>query len=107
MISEFARPLILYPLLCAAVYYLVNQATITRPLWSRYPRILGEFLGCPACLGFWLGLGCASLGHWQGWEFLGIGGWITYPILGLCSIIWTPPVVRAHTNSMIYDDDEA
>lgn len=93
---------LIYPLLCVAIYHLASQATITRPLWSRYPPRLDAFLSCPACFGFWLGLGCAGLGQWQGWPWLGVEGWITYPILALCSLVWTPPLVWVHTHSMLY-----
>lgn len=99
---------VIYPLLCTALFYLSSQAEITRWLWSRYPERLDAFLSCPACSGFWWGLGCASLGWWQRWPFLGLEprGWITLPVVALCAIVWTPLLVRLHARSMTNDADE-
>ena len=46
-----------FPVLTAVFYYLSARATITEPLWRRYPPALDRFLSCAACSGFWYGLG--------------------------------------------------
>lgn len=94
--------LILYPLLCAAAYYLAARAKITRPLWSRYPRWLDEFTLCAACSGFWYGLACGGLGWWLK---LPLGGLpprepATVVIVGLAAIVWTPVVAAAHLRAL-------
>jgi len=96
-------------LITTALYYLGIQAKITHFLWERYPPALEEFMACPACTGFWWGVGCAGLGYWQGWDFLCLASdnWLVFPLIGLCSIIWTPLLSRIHTMSMIYADPEA
>ena len=38
-----------------AFFYLGSRATITRFVWSRYPRGLATLMDCPACSGFWYG----------------------------------------------------
>jgi len=94
--------IIVYPLLCCALYYLGAQATITEAVWSRYPARLDTFMSCPACTGFWYGAACAGLGWWQDWAFLGLDGrhWLTPGIVALCSIVWTPIVSAHHTRAM-------
>lgn len=103
--------LVIYPLVCCALFYLGAQAKITYWLWERYPPRLDAFMSCPACTGFWYGLGCAALGWWQNWSFLSLDGrhWLTPLIVAVCSIVWTPIVVAVHTRAMTggYADDSA
>lgn len=96
--------LLLYPLLTAACYYLLAQATLTSFIWSRYPTRLDSFMSCPACTGFWYGLGCGLLGWWQDIAFLGLptNHWLTVLLIGLSSIVWTPLVSNLHTRAMTW-----
>jgi hypothetical protein len=93
---------VIYPLLCAAVWYLLSQAKVTHWLWSRYPPKLDDFVQCAACTGFWLGLGCGALGWWQQWDFLGLPGRhaLTPVVVALCGIVWTPIVARWHMEAL-------
>lgn len=54
--------LLLLGLLCAALHWLIARSTIAKPFWSRTTGKLDELLRCPACSGFWLGLGLWLLG---------------------------------------------
>lgn len=62
--------LLIFGLYCTGVYYLLARARITRWLWSRLDSVpaVGELLRCPACAGFWIGLGMshayAPMDHW-------------------------------------------
>ena len=94
----------IYPLLTTAAFYLLAQAHLTSFLWSRYPPTLDKFMGCPACTGFWYGLGCGALGRWLDIAFLGLDTqhWLTPVLIGLCSIIWTPLVSNLHYRAMTW-----
>lgn len=81
---------LIYPLVTTALYYLGAWALVTRWLWSRYPPVLGAFMVCAACSGFWYGLGAAWLLPYAGVTFPG-GRWA--PLLsGLCALVWTPVI---------------
>lgn len=54
--------LFIFGVLCAVLHWLAGRAEITKPLWSRAPGPLDRALRCPACSGFWLGLGLGLLG---------------------------------------------
>lgn len=54
--------LFLLGLLTAAVHWFVARSEIAAPLWSRATGRFGELLRCPACSGFWLGLGLYLVG---------------------------------------------
>lgn len=88
----------LYPLLCAAAYYLGAQAVITRFLWSRYPSSVDSLMTCASCSGFWYGIGAGYLGRVLDIPFLGLdpGAWHTPLIVGFCAIVWTPVVSWLH-----------
>lgn len=94
--------LLLYPLLCVALYYLMARATLTEALWSRYPAWLDRLTSCAACSGFWYGLGCAGLGWWQGWSVGGLPARdpVTVALVGLCSIVWTPLLAALHIRAL-------
>jgi hypothetical protein len=94
--------LVIYPLLCVAAFYLLAQARITEPIWSRYPDRLDAFMQCSACTGFWYGLGCGALGWAQDWNFLLLDGrdWLTPLIVAFCGIVWTPILARVHTEAL-------
>ena len=94
--------IVLYPLLCASLYYLLARATITEFLWSRYPEWLDQMTACAACSGFWYGLGCAGLGWWRDWSFLGLDGRdpVVCALVGVCAITWTPIVAHLQISAL-------
>ena len=95
----------LYVLLCTALYYLLARAEITRPLWSRYTPGMQQLAGCPACLGFWIGVGLGIVFGWAlQWSFLGLPGrHVATPfVVGLCSMVWTPLTTLAHVYALLY-----
>lgn len=100
--TELLRPLILYPLICVALYYLGARAQITRWAWSRYPAWLDKLTLCPACSGFWYGLACGAAGAALQWPFLGLDGRdpVAIVAVGLCAIVWTPVIAWAHIYTM-------
>jgi hypothetical protein len=62
MLTLNLTQLLLLGILCASIHWLIARAEITRGFWSRIDGLLGKLLACPACSGFWLGLGLGSLG---------------------------------------------
>lgn len=73
--------------LSASIHWLIARSHAMQWLWSRATGRLDRLLRCPACSGFWIGLGLGTLGlrplsH----------TWITVSILasGLLSVIATP-----------------
>lgn len=46
----------------AALHWLFARAKITEWFWSRMKGWPAKLLACPACSGFWLGLGAGALG---------------------------------------------
>jgi len=86
------QTLLLFALLCGALYYLGTRALLTSWLWSRYPPTFARFMDCSACTGFWYGV-LLTLG----------AGWIDHPlpfdlpfdglsmvVIGLCMLVVTP-----------------
>jgi hypothetical protein len=47
--------LITFTVLCTALYYGAARASITEPIWKRYPAFLDRLARCPACSGWWIG----------------------------------------------------
>ena len=75
-------------LMAPAVHWLAARAEITRPLWSRASGRLSKLLACPACSGWWIGLGLGLAGvrpvagRW----------WATTVASGLIAVVLTPVV---------------
>lgn len=98
---------ILLGVIVTAIYYLVNYATITKWLWSRYPRRLWPLVNCAACSGFWIGMivciGLQETGLWA-------RGFIQIPIAGLATM-WSTPILiyamLAALQAVGVDDDQA
>lgn len=70
----------------AALQYLLGEASIFDRPRNALPAILQQLLRCPACCGFWLGLGA-------GW--LGVTPWLGrwgIPLTGLAAIAIVPTV---------------
>lgn len=84
----------------AAFHYLAYRATITRFLWSRYPRPLDAVLGCVACSSFWVGGALGWLWLARGGAPLGLGDWTAIPVCALVAMIAAPPVSLLHTWSL-------
>lgn len=54
--------LVAFALVCTACYYLLARAELTRWFWGTLDRTwCGKLLRCPACTGFWLGLGLSHV----------------------------------------------
>lgn len=92
---------ILYGTLTAFAYYIGARAKITEWLWSRYPAWLDYWMVCPACIGFWYGLGCGFLGAYYDWPLFGLDPdhWLTVLIAGAIGTVWTPIIAYAHTKA--------
>ncbi len=87
--------LLLLGVLSASLHWILARAEITRFAWSRAPRWLDKLLRCPACSGWWLGLGLGLLGvhpvQQAGW----VGGWfVEFACPGLLAV-WLTPVFEA------------
>jgi hypothetical protein len=87
--------LLLYAILCAAAYYLLARALITKVLWSRYPAWLDRLMMCSACTGTWLGLGCGFLGRWLELPLLGLAPGHPFTIVAAAAsgMVLTPLLV--------------
>ncbi len=87
--------LALLGLLTTSVHWLVGRSTIARPLWSRARGWLSELLRCPACSGWWIGLGLGAAGLRpvgglpHRWEWHSVGPVV---VTGLLAIVVTPVV---------------
>jgi hypothetical protein len=75
--------------LTATVHWIIARSKIMQWLWGAQwlPNFLDQLLRCPACSGFWLGLGCG----WLGIQPLHIGPpWLAVVAAGLAGIFTTP-----------------
>ena len=86
--------LILFALLCTAVYYLLARAEITRWFWQPLDGVrgIGALLRCPACSGFWLGIAAGHLApvvdHHDHWWLACLASSIEHALLGMvCTAI--------------------
>ena len=99
--------LLLLGLLSTAVHWLVARSKIAEPLWSRAHGWMGSLLRCPACSGWWLGLGLGAAGirPVSGVHVVG-----AVALAGLLSMVVTPIVeavmVLGLQYSAIAEDDE-
>lgn len=95
--------LLLILILATVGRYLAVEATITRPLWTRYPVWLDGFLSCSACSGFWFaGFGAlyAVLAH--DWSLLDLASWETVLAAALLGIFTTPLLAALHAKALHY-----
>ncbi len=79
--------LLLLGLLSTSVHWLVARSSIAEPLWSRARGRLGDLLRCPACSGWWLGLGLGALGVTP---VVSPHRWVAILVAGLLAIVVTP-----------------
>lgn len=54
--------LLLLGLLGAALHWILARSQIAKPFWSRLTGWPAKLLACPACSGFWIGLGLRGAG---------------------------------------------
>lgn len=62
MIRLNLEHLVLLGVLSAAIHWLVARSLIFSWFWSRVTGWAQDLLSCPACSGFWIGLGLGVLG---------------------------------------------
>lgn len=76
-------------ILAAAIHWIVGRAEITRPIWDAiwFPVTLHRLLKCPACSGWWLGLGLGLVGVRP--MVTGMW-WIDTAAAGLCAVFGVP-----------------
>ena len=104
--------ILIYALLTSSAFYLGSRATITRPIWSRYPKWLASFMDCASCSGAWFGFGVGLLAPMTELPSSPFGTSILGAVFtGLCSIVWTPIVAGymqlgfEHLGSAVDEDD--
>jgi hypothetical protein len=89
-VNEIYMP-VLVPVLATVVWYLMAAATLTRPLWSRYPAWLESWATCPACAPTWYGAAIAAVfEHFRHWVFFGVAGWASWVLAGLWCTFFCP-----------------
>jgi hypothetical protein len=54
--------LLLLGLFGAALHWIVARSQVAKPFWSRLRGWPAKLLACPACSGFWIGLGLRGAG---------------------------------------------
>jgi hypothetical protein len=76
-------------ILSATIHWSIARAKLTEWIWNAIwlPEALDELLRCPACSGFWIGLGLGlaglcplSTGHW----------WLDIATAGFAGVFATP-----------------
>ncbi len=79
--------------LSAAVHWLVGRAEITKPVWDAIwlPARIGNLLRCPACSGFWIGLGLGGVGV----RPIVTGYWWVDVLAAGITAMYTTPVAEA------------
>jgi hypothetical protein len=79
--------LALLGLLSTALHWLIARSKIAQPLWSRARGWAAALLACPACSGWWLGLGLGTGGVRPV-----MGSWRIVEVIasGLLAVVLTP-----------------
>jgi hypothetical protein len=54
--------LLLLGMLSASLHWIIARSTVMRWFWSRLRGWPAALLACPACSGFWLGIGLGTVG---------------------------------------------
>lgn len=95
--------LVVLGLLTASTHWLIARSEIARPLWSRTTGWLGALLRCPACSGWWIGLGLGAAGlHPVG---SGLFAWLMTGVLGtILTPIFESVLLWGLANSAIEDE---
>jgi len=75
--------------LTATLHWLAARAKITKRFWDAawLPASVDGLLRCPACSGFWLGLG---VGLWGVRPLRTGAAWLDVLTAGVCGIFMTP-----------------
>jgi hypothetical protein len=79
-------------ILTATIHWIIARAEITKRFWNAIwlPEFLNGLLRCPACSGFWLGLGLGGLGL----RPMATGhAWLDVVVAGLCGV-WCTPIAE-------------
>lgn len=76
-------------------HYLIGRATLTKWLWSRYPKWLDEWATCPACSGTWMGALAAVWLRRDVFDFPGSDP-TTWLIMALVCCFTTPLLAYVH-----------
>lgn len=83
MTIDFTQ-LLVFGILCATLHWFIARSQVMRWFWSRQRGRVDSLLRCPACSGWWLGLGLWCLGvhpltgHWWAAVLTGaLGMWLT------------------------------
>lgn len=93
---------VLVPVLATVTWYLVSMATITRPLWSRYPDWLLAWTECPACSSTWYGTAIAGAFELATpLSFFGLRGPVTWALAGLWCTFFCPLLARRLYGALI------
>lgn len=96
--------LLVLGLLCASTHWIIARSEIARPLWSRARGWFGELLRCPACSGWWLGLGCVvaglrPVGHGV------VAGLMTGALAAILTPVFESVLLWGLANSAIEDEE--
>jgi len=79
-------------ILCATIHWIAARSQIMEWFWAApwLPDFINDLLACPACSGFWLGLGLGTVGLWplttDYW-------WLNIPVAGLVGV-WCTPIAE-------------
>lgn len=94
--------LVLYAIVCTALWHLGSAATITYSLRKHFPSWLNELLSCPACSGTWYGLGCGIYGYTRDWRFLDLGSIEGTLAAGAFGLVVTPLLGALHLRCLSF-----
>lgn len=84
---------VILAILASALHWLIARASITEWFWSArwLPDFAYDLLECPACSGFWIGLGLGAAGC----RPLVTGCWWADTLLAGIGAMWGVPVAEA------------
>ena len=67
-------PLIEFGIVTTGVQYVIGASKIGKPVRSRLPAGLRDFVSCEACAGFWIGVALTPWGPWPSWTGAALSG---------------------------------
>jgi hypothetical protein len=79
-------------ILCATIHWIIARSQVMEWLWAApwLPDFISDLLTCPACSGFWLGLGLGAVGFWP---LITDYWWLNIPATGLAGV-WCTPIAE-------------